>query len=271
MWNSGSEVISRSSAVSSHPVREPLARPRVGAVGLGDELRAAGGAGGGDQHGRIAGLAPRPRVGRRRPTGMSDARPASSRELGVASRRAAARPARPARRALLRARRVRRHEDRAEPHHGRARRTGTQGRCGRWRARGRPCRSPSRGERRGGGGDAGGGLRVGVAARPRGAASPCPAPPRRRASNSSGIVRIIERSSRQRQHGAHERALARRADDAERPVAGADAVGQAAEPGPRAGARAADAVVARPRSRARRPPAPAAPSRASRARTSRRS
>ena len=53
MWNSGSDVISRSSAVELHPVREPLAGHGVGAVGLHDQLRPPGRARGRDQHRQV--------------------------------------------------------------------------------------------------------------------------------------------------------------------------------------------------------------------------
>ena len=50
-------VISRSSAVQLHPVREALAGQGVGAVGLHDQLRPPGGARGRDQHRQVVGLA----------------------------------------------------------------------------------------------------------------------------------------------------------------------------------------------------------------------
>ena len=53
-----------------HPVREPLPRHRVGAVGLGDELRAPGGARGGDEHRRVL-LADLGRRRRRRAHGLA--------------------------------------------------------------------------------------------------------------------------------------------------------------------------------------------------------
>ena len=53
MWNSGSDVISRSSAAELHPPREALAGHRVGPVGLRHELRPPGRPRRRDQHRRV--------------------------------------------------------------------------------------------------------------------------------------------------------------------------------------------------------------------------
>ena len=111
MWNSGSDVISRSSARELHPVREALARHHVGEVRLHHELRAAGRARRRDHH-RDVGLVDR---GRAAPVGR--ARSNSAATLASSTTSVGCDLARRSRSSSAsRARRVHRHLDRADLH-----------------------------------------------------------------------------------------------------------------------------------------------------------